>query len=262
MAVRKHGKYYRIDYYVGKKRIREILKGVTTKREAEEVERERLRNSTGPIEFKRFEGLARWFLFALKKGEVSRVPTIDLLPEDNVRQRFITEGEFQKILPFLSGDVLPVVVIAYHTAMRHGEILALRWKDIDLKRRLFLFETEKTRKRKQRAVALHPEIVKLFQSMPRGFGETPVFNLKKDRVQRNWRRACQKAKVKDAIIHDFRRTRATIWHKEQGLAQDLIMHMTGHQTDSMFRRYQIVSTEYVEKLAEKWSDEEENQKAR
>ncbi len=62
MAVRKLGKYYQIDYYVGKKRIREILKGVTTKREAEEVERERLRNSIGPIEFKRFEALSRRFL--------------------------------------------------------------------------------------------------------------------------------------------------------------------------------------------------------
>ena len=326
MAIRKLGKYYQIDYYVGRKRIREVLKGVTTKREAEEVERERLRNSTGPIEYKRFEGLARWFLthpdkeskktldkdrqrsenhllpyfghckphdinssmvddykvrrqrqfaanatinrelallksifrFALKKGKVSRIPSIDLLPEDNVRQRFITEEEFEKIRSFLPVDVLSVVVIAYHTAMRLGEILALRWKNVDLKRRLFVFETEKTGKqRKQRAVALHPGIIKLFESMPRGFGETPVFNLKPHRVQGAWRRACKKAKVKDAWVHDFRRTRATIWHKEEGLPQDLIMHMTGHRTDSMFRRYQIVSTEYVEKLAQKWSDDDE-----
>jgi integrase len=86
------------------------------------------------------------FRFALRKGKVSRAPTIDLLPENNVRQRFITEEEFQKILPFLSGVVLPVTIIAYDTAMRLGEILALRWKDIDLKRRPFLFETEKTGK--------------------------------------------------------------------------------------------------------------------
>jgi len=321
MAVRKLGRYYQIDYYVGRKRIREVLKGVTTKRDAEEVERERLRNSTGPIEFKRFEDLGGWFLshpdkqskktldrdcqrfekhllpyfghckphdinssmvddykvrrqrelaanatinrelallksifrFALKKGKVFRVPSIDLLPEDNVRQRFIAEDEFQKILPLLSADVLPIVVIAYHTAMRLGEILALRWKNIDLKRRLFLFQTEKTGK--QRAVALHPEIIKLFDSIPRGFGDTPVFNLRRDHVERVWRRACKKAKVKDAWIHDLRRTRATIWHKEQGLPQDLIMSMSGHRTDSMFRRYQIVSTEYVERLAEKWADE-------
>jgi integrase len=327
MAVRKLGKYYQIDYYVGNKRIREVLKGVTTKRDAEETERERLRNSSGPIEFKRFEGLACWFLthpdkqskktldrdqqrfekhllpyfghckphdinssmvddykvrrqrqfaanatinrelallksifrFGYKKGKVFRVPSIDLLPEDNVRQRFITEDEFQKILPLLSADVLPIVVIAYHTAMRLGEILALRWKNIDLKRRLFVFETEKTGK--QRAVALHPEIIKLFDSVPRGFGETPVFSLRRDHVERVWRRACKKVKVKDAWIHDLRRTRATIWHKEWRLPQDLIMSMSGHRTDSMFRRYQIVSTEYVEELARKWSDEGWNPKA-
>jgi integrase len=197
------------------------------------------------------------FRFALKKGKVSRVPTIDLLPEDNIRLRFVTEEEFQKILPFLSRDILPVVVIAYHTAIRLGEILALRWRNVDLKRRLFLFETEKTGK--QRAVALHPEIISLFQSMPRGFGETPVFTLKRDHVERAWQRACRKAGVKDAWIHDLRRTRATIWHKEEGLPQDVIMHMTGHRTNSMFRRYQIVSTEYVEKLAQKWSDDNEKE---
>jgi integrase len=325
MAVRKLGKYYQIDYYVGKKRIREVLKGVTTKRDAEETERERLRSSSGPIEFKRFEGLARWFLthpdkqskktldrdqqrfekhllpyfghckphdinssmvddykvrrqrqfaanatinrelsllksifrFALKKGKVPRVPSIDLLPEDNKRQRFITEEELQRILPFLPKDILPIIAIAYHTAMRLGEILSLRWKNVELKRRLFLFATEKTGK--QRAVALHPEIVNWFQSIPRGFGDTSVFKVSMDRVERNWKKACRKAKVKDARIHDLRRTRATIWHKEKGLPQDLIMHMTGHRTDSMFRRYQIISTEYVEKLAQKWSDDNEKE---
>ncbi len=325
MAVRKLGKYYQLDYYVWKKRVREVLKGVTTRREAEEIERERLRSSTGPITFKKFEGLARWFLshpdkqskktldrdlqgfekhlqpyfghckphdinssmvddykvrrqrqfaanatinrelaplksifrFALKKGKMSRVPPIDLLPEDNVRQRFITGEEFRKIQAFLSPDVLLVVVIAYYTAMRVGEILALRWKNVDLKRRLFVFETEKTGR--QRAVALYPQVIRLFQSIPRGFGETPVFNLNRDRVERVWQRACRKVGVKDAWIHDLRRTRANIWHKEEGLPQDLIMHMTGLRTDSMSRRYQIVSTEYVEKLAQKWSDDDKKE---
>jgi integrase len=95
--------------------------------------------------------------------------------------------------------------------------------------------------------------------MPRGFGETPLFKLKRDRVEKVWQRACGKARVTDAWIHDLRRTRATIWHKEEGLPQDLIMHLTGHRTDSMFRQYQIVSTEYVEKLAQKWSDDDKKE---
>jgi integrase len=292
MAVRKLGKYYQIDYYVGNKRIREVLKGVTTKRADKQskktLDRDHQRfekhllpyfghckphdiNSSMVDDYKvrrqrQFAAnatinrelalLKSIFRFGLKKGKVFRVPSIDLLPEDNVRQRFIAEDEFQKILPLLSADVLPVVVIAYHTAMRLGEILGLCWKNVDLKRRLFLFETEKTGK--QRAVALHPEIVKLFQSIPRGFGDTSVFNLTRDRVERIWKKACRKSGIKDAWIHDLRRTRATIWHKEQGLPQDLIMSMSGHRTDSMFRRYQIVSTEYVEKLAQKWSDTEKN----
>lgn len=95
--------------------------------------------------------------------------------------------------------------------------------------------------------------------MPRGVGDTPLFGLKRDRVEREWQRDCQKAKAKIARIHALRRTRATIWHKEEGLPRDLIMHMTGHRTDSMFHRYQIVSTEYGEKLAQKWSNDNKKQ---
>jgi integrase len=325
MAVRKLGKYYQIDYYVGGKRVREVLKGVTKKQDAEEIERERLRTRFGPIQFKKFKDLAEWFLshpdkqgkktldkdcerfkkhllpyfgdakphdinssmvddykvkrqrqfaanatinrelallrsifrFALDKEKISRIPPVRLLPEDNVRQRFINEEEFQRILKFLPPDVSQPIVIAYHTAMRIGEILSLRWKNVDFKRRLLVFETEKSNG-KQRAVALHPQVIELLGSMPRGFGDTPVFNLNIHQVEKAWQRACKKAKVKDAWIHDLRRTRATIWHKEEGLPQDLIMSMSGHKTDSMFRRYQIVSTEYVEQLAKKWSEQNTN----
>jgi integrase len=323
MAVRKLGKYYQIDYYVGSKRVREILRGITKKSDAEETERERLRNGVGPIQFKKFKDLAEWFLthpdkqskktldkdrerftnhlepyfgeakpqaitagmvddykakrqkqlaanatinrelallrsilrFAFQKEKISRVPPIHLLPEDNIRQRFVTEEEFQGILKHLRSDVSPPLIIAYHTAMRIGEVLSLTWKNVDLKRRVLVFETGKSHG-KQRAVALHPEAIKVLESMPRGFGNTPVFKLNIYYLEKAWQRACKKAKVKDARIHDLRRTRATIWHKEQGLPQDVIMSMSGHKTDSMFRRYQIVSTEYVERLASKWAEEQ------
>ncbi|NIS68610.1 MAG: hypothetical protein GTO12_06550 [Proteobacteria bacterium] len=91
-----------------------------------------------------------------------------------------------------------------------------------------------------------------------------MLGLKRDRVERGWQRVCQKAKAKDARVHDLRRPRATIWQKEEGLPQDLIMYTTGHRTDSMFHRYQIISTEYGEKLTQKWSNdaEKEDQESR
>ncbi|MBW2059916.1 MAG: site-specific integrase [Deltaproteobacteria bacterium] len=322
MAVRKTGRYYQIDYYVGGKRVRETLKGVTTKQEALEIERERLRNGIGPIQFKRFKDLAEWYLthpdkaqkktldkdrerldlhllpyfghcksqditpsmvddykvkrlkdfaapatinrelallrhilrFAYRKEKIHRVPPISLLKEDNVRQRFITEEEIQKILEYLSGDARDVVIVAYHTGMRLGEILDLRWKNVDLKRRLFVFKGEKSNGR-ERAVALAPEVVEVLSRRPRGLPGVKLFHLKMYQVEGAWGRACKKVGVKDAKIHDLRRTRCTIWHKEEGLPQDLIMSMSGHRTDSMFRRYQITSTEFVESLARKWAEQ-------
>jgi integrase len=319
-------RYYQIDYYVGSKRIREVLKGVTDYKDAREIEAKRILNGQGIAQFKRLSELAEWYLthpdkahkatlnrdraryetylkpffgdvkipditpsliddykvkrqrqkvydrpapqpatinqelallkimlnFAAKKGKISQVPRIDLLKLDNIRDRFIREDELQKILPHLTPDVKRVILLAYHTGMRLGEILSLRWKHIDWKRNLFIFKGEKTRE--TRAVALSPEVIEVLQELPKGIrGEIPLFKVSKERCDRTWRKACKKAGVQDARIHDLRKTRATIWHKEKGIPQDLIMHMTGHKTDSMFRRYQIISTEHVERLAQEWA---------
>ena len=55
-----------------------------------------------------------------------------------------------------------------------------------------------------------------------------------------WATACKKADVAGRIFHDFRRTAARNLI-EAGVQQAVAMKITGHKTDSMFRRYAIVN---------------------
>ena len=67
-----------------------------------------------------------------------------------------------------------------------------------------------------------------------------------------WTDACQAARVPEMIPHDFRRT-AVRNLERAGVSRSAAMKLTGHKTESVYRRYAIVSegdlTEGVRKLA-------------
>jgi hypothetical protein len=56
----------------------------------------------------------------------------------------------------------------------------------------------------------------------------------------SWREACRKAGVPGRVLHDLRRS--AVWTLERaGVSRSVAMKMTGHKTESVYRRYAIVS---------------------
>jgi integrase len=63
-----------------------------------------------------------------------------------------------------------------------------------------------------------------------------------------WRTACKKAGLPGRHVHDFRRT--TVRRLEQaGVSRSVGMKLTGHKTESVYRRYAIVSKSDLEDAA-------------
>jgi integrase len=58
-------------------------------------------------------------------------PYIPSLELRNVRDVFVTEDEFRKILQHLSDDIAPVATFFYWTGWRTSEVQALTWDQVD-----------------------------------------------------------------------------------------------------------------------------------
>ncbi len=74
--------------------------------------------------------------------------------EDNRRRRRISEDEESKLLEHATPLLRSMIVAALDTGMRRGEMLSLRFADIDSLRRLIVLRGETTKSRKTRVVPI------------------------------------------------------------------------------------------------------------
>jgi integrase len=59
-------------------------------------------------------------------------PSIEKLPENNVRTGFLEQADYVRLLAELPAYLKLPLVIAYHTACRLGEVMSLQWADVSL----------------------------------------------------------------------------------------------------------------------------------
>jgi integrase len=62
---------------------------------------------------------------------VSQKPGINKLPEDNAREGFLEHHQYALMRDELPDHQKLILVIGYHLGMRRGEILKLRWDQVD-----------------------------------------------------------------------------------------------------------------------------------
>lgn len=78
--------------------------------------------------------LKTMYVKAVEWGKTIENPAkgVKKFKENNRRQRCLTYEEEEKLLANCNERVKPIVILALYTGMRRGEILKLKWRDIDL----------------------------------------------------------------------------------------------------------------------------------
>ncbi len=102
--------------------------------------------------------LRRMFRLGARARLVGRVPTFDLLAEDNVRTGFLEEAEFTALLGKLPDYLVPLAVAGYVTGWRKSELLSREWRHLDLKAGWIRLDPGETKNREGRQFPLIPRL--------------------------------------------------------------------------------------------------------
>ncbi len=183
---------------------------------------------------------------ALLNRQIDRNPIEGIrLFKEIPRNRTLTDKEFQRLLEACSPHFRPVVQLAYDTGMRRGEIMGLKWEQVDLEQGVITLRPGETKTQEAREIPLDEDLKALFRRLPRVLGSPYVFNFRghglKD-PKTAFLRACQRANISDFRFHDLRHCAVTNFRKA-GVSDSTIMSISGHKTHAVFRRYDRIDRE-------------------
>jgi integrase len=164
-----------------------------------------------PASINRTLGLLRHMLnWAVGREYLDRTPfrrgtevLIRLEHEDNRRRRRVSEEEETALLAIASPHLQSMIIAALDTGMRRGEMLALRFGDIDWKRRLIVLRGQTTKSRRTRVVPIGTsrllavlEWLRLDSTGGRKSDDVPVFSNEVGEPLKTFKKAWQVAVLK------------------------------------------------------------------
>jgi integrase len=158
------------------------------------------------------------------------------------RNRTISPEEFKCFLRYCPPHLNSIVQLAFTTGMRCGEILGLRWEQVNLKDKVIVLEATDTKTQEKREVPLTDELIGIFQRTPKTLGSPNVFTFRGKAigtVKTAFSNACRMAGIKDFKFHDLRHCAVTNFRKA-GIPDSVIMSISGHKTYAVFRKYDWV----------------------
>jgi integrase len=167
----------------------------------------------------------------------------------NARDRILSAEEYAGIMKSLPLHLKPIWAMGYLTGMRLEEILSLTWEKLDLKAGFVYLDAADTKTKKKRSIPILDELSGYLEQLPKALHDDHVFLYRGKRIKdirTGLKKACEKANVpygrntKAGItFHDLRHTFNTNMRKA-GVAESVIMEITGHETREMFDRYNTV----------------------
>jgi integrase len=205
-------------------------------------------------------------------SRVGKVPHIPIVRVNNTRQGFLEYGDHETLLEQLPKSLKALFVVAFHSGCRLGELLGMRWSDIDWQNRVIRLPDSKNGKarnlpfwggieeqiNRQKAYRdeQHPYCERLFFWMAedvqldhggvRNAPGTPIRDF-----PGSWANAVHEAHrlnrnvPSNLLFHDLRRSGVRVMVQDAGIPEAQAMLISGHETRSMLERYNIVSLKNV-----------------
>jgi integrase len=171
-----------------------------------------------------------------------------------IQPAFLSAAEFEKLLAAISDpDFRRLVLFAVSTGLRLGEILSLRWGEIDLVRRVIFVRSHgefRTKSRRNRTVPMNDVLWEMLSTMQEGGSADSVFRL----VGKPLRGEVVSKKFKDYIrlaglderlhFHSLRHTFAS-WLVQSGATLYEVQKLLGHSSAKVTEIYSHLQPEQM-----------------
>jgi site-specific recombinase XerD len=159
--------------------------------------------------------------------------------------RWLTDDEEKRLLnasnAYLNGQLPAIITLAIHTGMRQGEILSLKWENVDMFKRAITIMQSKTKEPK--TIPLNDtgfnmllnkgKVVSMSGYVFATQNGTQILNTN---LQREFSKVVEKAKMTDFRFHDLRHTFATRL-VQSGVDLYSVAKLLGHKDIKTTQRY-------------------------
>jgi integrase len=181
--------------------------------------------------------------------------------EPRGRVRFLSEEERTALLAACERSrnplLYPLVVLALATGARLGELLSLRWTDIDSARGVARLARTKNGEPRTLPLTGHALAILKDRSVERPSDTSFVFPSEHGRtpatLRKPWERALAEAEIENFRFHDLRHTAASYLAMTGATPTD-IAAVLGHKTLAMVKRYAHLSDQHVSQVVTRMNE--------
>lgn len=209
--------------------------------------------SSKPATVNRYLALIRAILhMARDEWEwIARAPRVRMLHEPRKRVRWLTPAEAARLLHELPPHLASMARFSLSTGLRQRNVSYLRWDQVDLARGMAWIHADEFKSRKAISVPLNAVALDVLNQQ-KGKHSEWVFVYQGHPVDRTstvaWKRALERAGIKDFRWHDLRHTWAS-WHAQAGTTLHELMELGGWSCMDMVLRYAHLAGEHLKKPA-------------
>lgn len=174
-------------------------------------------------------------------------------PEAHYRVRYLTREESARLIAHCPPHLQDIVNFALFTGLRFGNIIGLKWEDINFKAGTITVKVKSQLEGgKNHIIYMAEELVDMLKSLTRD--TQYVFAYKghpiKSNVRKSFLSALKAAGITDFRFHDLRHTHAS-WLVQSGTQLSVVQDMLGHADPKTTRRYAHHSKEqYIKALGD------------
>jgi len=193
--------------------------------------------------------LRNFFNHCIEKGYIDKNPCAGVKKLNELsRLKTLSDDDIQKLIAGATNKLTKSLIsFLIYTGCRKGEVLNLKWENVDLKNDVVAIKGTKTKH--DRYMPISGSLKELLKGIEKKAGCLYVFNNAGKKIvdfKHSFKTACRNAGLKDLRIHDLRHVFASKMVMN-GTSLYITGKLLGHRTTQMTKRYSYLVPDTLRK---------------